>query len=125
MRTVVHAWAEPSSRGTTTYECLLYSDGGFSCNCPGWTFKKKGEERACKHTRSHAYEANAILSGNAKAIGAVGSKLAVEPWGYIPPKPPVFKKQGKSKVKEVPPQLQKIAERGRAISFIDETLEEA
>ena len=25
--------------------------GESSCNCPGWTFKRSGKERSCKHTR--------------------------------------------------------------------------
>ena len=37
-----------------TYQTLEYSDNTQSCDCPGWTFKKKttaGGERTCKHTR--------------------------------------------------------------------------
>lgn len=47
----VAAWAFPSSRGTTTYETVLYGDGSTSCSCPGWVFKKSAQDRGCKHTR--------------------------------------------------------------------------
>lgn len=34
-----------------TYTTILRSDGTLACNCPGWVFKKKGQdERSCKHT---------------------------------------------------------------------------
>lgn len=34
-----------------TYTTILRSDGTLACNCPGWVFKKKGQdERRCKHT---------------------------------------------------------------------------
>lgn len=48
---VVTAWAFPSSSGSTTYETTLDDEGTLSCNCPGFIFKKKGQERSCKHTR--------------------------------------------------------------------------
>ncbi len=48
---IVAAWAFPSSSGSTTYETTLDDDGILSCNCPGFIFKKKGQERSCKHTR--------------------------------------------------------------------------
>jgi len=40
------------------YEVLLYDDGCISCNCPGWTFKRKGKPRECKHTREMVVMAN-------------------------------------------------------------------
>jgi hypothetical protein len=35
------------------YETMQYEDGSTSCNCKGWTFKKKsaGGMRSCRHTR--------------------------------------------------------------------------
>lgn len=39
------------------YEVRLNDDGGTSCNCPGWQFKKKDQPRGCKHTRHVAVEA--------------------------------------------------------------------
>ena len=41
----------PSSDGSRTYTVLTHDDGTTSCNCPGWTFKRQGQERNCKHTR--------------------------------------------------------------------------
>lgn len=34
------------------YETLLYADGSTSCNCRGWTVKKQGRPRECRHTRA-------------------------------------------------------------------------
>jgi len=48
---VIAAWAFPSSSGSTIYETTLDDQGILSCNCPGFIFKKKGQERSCKHTR--------------------------------------------------------------------------
>jgi len=47
-----------SSNGHTKYCTVLWDDGTYSCNCPGWSFKRNGE-RKCKHTkRSIACNAN-------------------------------------------------------------------
>lgn len=64
----IFAWAEPSSKGTHTYELILYEDGTMSCNCPGWFLKagkkKDGDNsnRSCKHTKKHLAEAANITS---------------------------------------------------------------
>jgi len=34
----------PSSDGYTLYTATLWEDGERSCNCPGWSFRRK-----CKH----------------------------------------------------------------------------
>jgi hypothetical protein len=42
----------PSSSSDAIYTTLLdTSTGASSCNCRGWTFKRDGQERACKHTK--------------------------------------------------------------------------
>jgi hypothetical protein len=33
------------------YVVLQGPKGGLSCNCPSWIFKKRGQERTCKHVR--------------------------------------------------------------------------
>ncbi len=53
------AWSFASSGGSTTYEVLRQPDGSLTCNCPGWTFKRKGDVRGCKHTK--AVEAGSAL----------------------------------------------------------------
>ena len=40
----------PSSGGDRMYAVLLRDDGRLSCDCPGWTVKRAGKPRACKHT---------------------------------------------------------------------------
>jgi len=66
MKVAVAAWPFKSSKGTTNYETILYSDGSTSCDCPGWVYfygGKKGairkEEKVplyCTHTKDvHQY----------------------------------------------------------------------
>lgn len=33
-----------------SYECVAYTDGTLSCNCPGWTRRNVQGTRECKHT---------------------------------------------------------------------------
>lgn len=44
-----------SSSSSSTYTCLLYTDGSTSCDCAGWTrrVQRIGDRiiRECKHTR--------------------------------------------------------------------------
>lgn len=47
-----YAFAFRSSSSLTVYESLLYSDGSMTCNCPGWTIKKKDKERDCTHLKT-------------------------------------------------------------------------
>lgn len=42
------------SNADTIYQTLQYSDGSTSCDCKGWTIKRRttpNGERSCKHTR--------------------------------------------------------------------------
>lgn len=39
-----------------TYETRLEEDGTLRCNCPGWIFAKKGQERGCKHTKNEVVQ---------------------------------------------------------------------
>jgi hypothetical protein len=61
----VFTWAFKSSRphgGTiVSYVTQLNQDGSLSCNCPGWIFAKKNQERACKHTKMVEDEAPDIF----------------------------------------------------------------
>jgi hypothetical protein len=47
----VEEWRFPSSSGAAVYTMKRHPDGSLSCNCPGWIFKRSGQERSCKHTR--------------------------------------------------------------------------
>ena len=44
-------WQMPSNSSNKIYETIEYTDGTTSCNCRGWTIKKLGQERTCRHTR--------------------------------------------------------------------------
>jgi len=57
---VISAWPELSSKGTTTYEIQLHSDGVLTCNCPGWVSRKT---RDCKHVKNYQSKATMILRG--------------------------------------------------------------
>jgi len=49
----VWSFASGSSPGKV-YQTLLYVDGSTTCDCPGWTFKRKqtaNGDRTCKHVR--------------------------------------------------------------------------
>jgi hypothetical protein len=41
-----------SSNGYTRYWVSLWADGIFTCNCPGWAFKRGNGERTCKHCKT-------------------------------------------------------------------------
>ncbi len=62
---VISAWARKSSKGTTTYEILLHSDGILTCNCPGWVQRST---RDCKHVKELVYVAGEILSSRRSPI---------------------------------------------------------
>ncbi len=50
----LYIWVVRSSKAYggqhVQYEVQLNADGSVSCGCAGWRFKKKDEERRCKHT---------------------------------------------------------------------------
>lgn len=60
----IFVWGMQSSKPRNgghfiTYEVRLNDDASVSCNCPGWIFKKKTDDRGCKHTRHPEVVANA------------------------------------------------------------------
>jgi hypothetical protein len=51
MADVIHSWRFPSSSNPNKiYQTLKYADGSTSCDCKGWTMKRYGQERGCRHT---------------------------------------------------------------------------
>jgi hypothetical protein len=82
-----------SSNGTTVYTTILWGDGEYSCDCPGWTILKKDKfkrpkPRTCKHCKEAIKKgaadmmdvatarANAQSQGTQIAMPAVGVKKA-------------------------------------------------
>lgn len=63
----VSAWKRLSSKGTTTYEVVLWQNGELTCNCPGWIIPKNGV-RSCKHTRELNDTAKMISKGKAPKV---------------------------------------------------------
>lgn len=57
------AFAFPSSGGSTTYEAIVYADGEVFCDCPGFRFKRRGQERTCAHYRFVNARVAALLCG--------------------------------------------------------------
>ena len=62
----VYTWAFKSSIPRAggkliDYITQLEEDGSLRCNCPGWVFKKKGQERRCKHTDQVQGEVKEIM----------------------------------------------------------------
>ncbi len=47
---VIHTQPFDSKSSDRVYEVQVYEDFSVSCNCPGWTFKKPGRDRGCRHT---------------------------------------------------------------------------
>jgi hypothetical protein len=64
----IAAWGMRSSNGATKYEIVLWNTGHISCDCPGWTFKRKdnvqkfGHERWCKHLTQKWDEATEMFA---------------------------------------------------------------
>lgn len=42
---------QSDSNPNKQYQTLQYVNGTTSCECPGWKFKRPGNQRLCKHTR--------------------------------------------------------------------------
>jgi ATP-dependent DNA ligase len=54
----VRRWSFPSGSSNATYSTVLWEDGSLSCDCPGWRFKRGGQDRSCKHTIQVAGQVN-------------------------------------------------------------------
>jgi hypothetical protein len=59
-----------SSNQMTKYVVSLWSDGAFSCPCPGWAFKKKGKERTCKHVKQCQADPNQMIPIDEILVGS-------------------------------------------------------
>lgn len=49
MRTLEAREFESDSRPGKVYRTVIYVDGQVACDCRGWTTKKAGQPRWCKH----------------------------------------------------------------------------
>jgi hypothetical protein len=98
-REPIAAWTRPSSRGTVQYEITLWSDGTHSCDCPGWVYARKGQERICKHVRELSREMMDELERYQAKRRPPGAPIAVvrdqppraaevNPWDDDPPARP-------------------------------------
>ncbi len=53
--------ASQSNPSARPYEIQLHDDGILTCNCRGWTNKKDGQPRSCRHVRELLAEAQRYL----------------------------------------------------------------
>ena len=68
-----------SASSSAVYEALLDTDtGASSCNCKGWTFKRPGKPRGCKHTKALAIEWTSGMAPEAVAAIDPAKKARVE-----------------------------------------------
>lgn len=70
-REIVNQWLTSSTSGSKSYRTVLWSTGEITCDCPGWTFKRPGKQRGCKHTLH-------VMSG-----GVVAEKIKLDSPGKM------------------------------------------
>ncbi len=114
---VISAWPYKSSKGTTTYEIQLHSDGLLTCNCPGWVNRKS---RDCHHVKEKVFESQQILDGKKPRVFdyyAPGGRLQ-SAWGEAGDDPYVQeeeKKKLRQKVDQIRSKLSTTPAVGRVI----------
>jgi hypothetical protein len=75
----VRIWRTPSKSSDKEYNTVLWEDGTYSCDCPGWTFKKGEKDRTCTHLEKIA---------PLVATGQLPSE-PIDPGGFPNLKPPM------------------------------------
>ena len=109
------AWAFPSSSGSTTYETILTDAGELSCNCPGYVFKRKDTQRACRHTKQIDPYSDRLMSGSLTAEQvAVWLGVAAAPQNGAQTPAPVRQTSSQSASSAAPPAS---GNRGRRFDF--------
>lgn len=58
---MTQSFSFPSSSSPKIYTTLINDNGLLSCDCPGWTVKKEGKVRECKHTKKVAQDQKLVL----------------------------------------------------------------
>lgn len=75
MLTQEHREFPSSSVEGVVYHARIMIDGKVMCDCRGWTIKKKGQPRQCKHTKELVAEREGVH---------LGEFLYVAPYGRAP-----------------------------------------
>jgi hypothetical protein len=80
------SWKFRSSSGSGVYETRLTKTGILSCDCRGWTFKKAGKPRSCKHTDEVIRDENLTVSAVGQYWMVDDKKLsaAKQKYGNLP-----------------------------------------
>lgn len=79
----MRSWKFQSSSSPKIYTTQIGDNGLLSCDCPGWTVKKLGKVRECKHTKKVASDEHLSLSERDGQLFVVGSTTTTRP----PPAP--------------------------------------
>lgn len=91
---VVAVWTHESTHWNTSYTTLLRSDGELTCDCPGWVYQRKGQERGCKHTRMVTEQAKwRLVNGQAVPETYGATRPKVKTAGTVLLKPQAAKAQ--------------------------------
>lgn len=70
-----------SSSSDKVYTTRLNDNGLLSCDCPGWTVKRNGKARDCKHTKQMASDMMLRVEERDGMVYAVAGDAAVRPEG--------------------------------------------
>ena len=73
----IYTWgfesSKPRAGRIVTYLTQIQGSGVLSCDCPGWTIKKKDKPRQCRHTKSVESEVAGIIKrfNNGEDLGGI------------------------------------------------------
>lgn len=74
LKTVERRLFPSSSNPNRKYETVIYADGQVLCNCQGWTIKKAGKPRQCRHTEELIGNREVIDNGEYQFLAALASR---------------------------------------------------
>jgi hypothetical protein len=74
LKTVERRVFTSSSNPNRTYETVIYQDGQVLCNCQGWTMKKAGKPRQCRHTAELIGDRDVIDNGEYQFLESLASR---------------------------------------------------
>lgn len=79
MKTLIDERKYPSTRrgSTAKYLCKKWSDGTYTCDCPGWRFKQPDKPRGCSHCVWFPQDYWLVTIADASAYALRGAKYQV------------------------------------------------
>jgi len=106
---VIYSWGVKSEHRAVQYEIILRRNGETSCDCPGWVFKRKDQERGCKHI-------NAMLAPEIDTIRRLFMQSKPLPMNAVAP---VSDKQRKTNVYAEEPAVAGVSMRLRRVITVE------